>query len=94
MNDGLLALKRLKGEGRGNGIYDEIDVDQDFDRAEYYLQALDIVKEKRVDVALLILCESEEEYNFQISLIDEDNENYKELTKLEFGHLIEVFDND
>lgn len=94
MNDGLLALKRLKGEGRGNGIYDEIDVDQDFDRAEYYLEVIDIVKEKRVDVALLILCESEEEYNFQISLIDEDNENYKELTKLDFSHLKEVFDND
>ena len=93
MNDGLLALKRLKGEGR-KGVYDEIDVDHDLDRAEYYLQAIDIVKEKRVDVALLILCENAEDYNFQISLIDEDNENYKELTELEFGHLKEVFDND
>lgn len=93
MNKGLQALKRLQGENRV-GIYDETDICQDFETAEYYLQALDIVKEKRVDVALLILCENAEDYNFQISLIDEDNENYKELNKEEFGHLIEVFDND
>ncbi len=54
------------------------------------LKALEIIKEKRVDVALLILCENAEDYNFQISLINEDNENYKELTQEEYELLVEV----
>ncbi len=88
MNDGLLALKRLKGEGRGNGIYDEIDIDQDFDRAEYYLQALDIVKDKKINVDRLLNCDTAFQYNFGIS------KKERHLTQEEFGHLIEVFGND
>ena len=38
MNKGLQALKRLQGENRV-GIYDETDICQDFEMAEYYLQA-------------------------------------------------------
>lgn len=92
MNDGLLALKRLKGEGRGNGIYDEIDVDQDFDRAEYYLQALDIIKEKKVDMDFLF--EEWEEENYEFALENYNANHDIELTKEEFSHLTEVFDND
>ena len=86
MNDGLLALKRLKGEGRV-GVYDEIDIDQDFDRAEYYLQALDIVKDKKVNVFILLHSGDLETYNDMV----EDN---RKLTLEQYGHLIEVFDND
>ena len=86
MNKGLLALKRLKGEGRV-GVYDEIDVDQDFDRAEYYLQALDIVKDKKVNVFILLHSGDLETYNDMV----EDN---RKLTLEQYGHLIEVFDND
>lgn len=86
MNKGLLALKRLKGEGRV-GVYDEIDVDQDFGRAEYYLQALDIVKDKKVNMFILLHSGDLETYND----IVEDN---RKLTLEQYGHLIEVFDND
>ena len=91
MNEGLLAIKRLKGEGRGNG-YDEIDVDQDFDRAEYYLQAIDIVKEKRVDMDFLF--EEWEEENYEFALENYNNNHDIELTIKEYQHLAEVFDND
>ena len=91
MNKGLLALKRLKGEGRV-GVYDEIDVDQDFDRAEYYLQALDIVKEKRVDMDFLF--EEWEEENYEFALENYNFNHDIELTKEEYSHLAEVFDND
>ena len=86
MNKGLLALKRLKGEGRV-GVYDEIDVDQDFDRAEYYLQALDIVKDKKVNVFILLHSGDLETYN---DMVEDD----RKLTLEQYGHLIEVFDND
>ena len=91
MNDGLLALKRLKGEGRV-GVYDEIDVDQDFDRAEYYLQAIDIVKEKKVDMDFLF--EEWEEENYEFALENYNANHDIELTLEQYGHLIEVFDND
>ena len=89
MNDGLLALKRLKGEGRV-GVYDEIDVDQDFDRAEYYLQAIDIAKEKNVDIGLLKKVESAIEYNKWSRNVNQS----LNLNEGDFWHLKEVFDND
>lgn len=91
MNDGLLAIKRLKGECRV-GVYDVCDVDRDLDTAEYYLQALDIVKEKRVDIHNLIYSSNVEEYNKFAMNYNQELCNTL-LTELEFGHLKEVFCN-
>lgn len=91
MNKGLLSIKRLKGEGRV-GVYDEIDIEQDLDRAEYYLQALDIVKEKKVDMDFLF--EEWEEENYEFALENYNANHDIELTEEEYQHLIEVFDND
>lgn len=86
MNKGLHALKRLQGEGRV-GVYDETDIAQDLEMAEYYLQALDIVKDKKVNVFILLHSGDLETYNDMV----EDN---RKLTLEQYGHLIEVFDND
>ena len=86
MNKGLQALKRLQGENRV-GVYDETDICQDLETAEYYLQALDIVKEKKVNVFIFLHSGDLETYNDMV----EDN---RKLSKEEFGHLIEVFGND
>lgn len=93
MNDGLLAIKRLKGEGR-KGVYDEIDVDHDLDTVEYYLQALDIVKEKNVDIGAIKNCVNAYAYNDFKELTETHLIKREKLTELEFSHLKEVFDND
>jgi len=87
MNKGLQALKRLQGENRV-GIYDETDICQDFEIAEYYLQALEIIKNKRVNVNLLVdiqYCPDLDHYNCY---------GFEPLTQEEYQHLKEVFCND
>lgn len=86
MNKGLQALKRLQGENRV-GIYDVIDIAQDLETAEYYLQALEIIKNKKVNVHLLLdeCCPDLETYNCY---------GFEPLTQEEYQHLKEVFGND
>ena len=81
MNKGLQALKRLQGENRV-GVYDETDIAQDLEMAEYYLQALDIIKEKVIPYSPMNRTMIKRAFD----------EGW--ITQEEYQHLKEVFCND
>ena len=86
MNKGLQALWRLKGEDRV-GIYDEINMCQDFDIAEYYLKAIDILKEKNINVYWLKTSPNLSRYNLAVG-------TSQKLQRNEYALLKEVLGDD
>lgn len=84
MNKGLEAFERIK-----NITYDRTDLygieeyRKSLDTIEKSLKALEIIKEKRVNIHLLILSDSLEKYNFNLL-------PYRKLTQEEYDLLKEI----
>ena len=87
MTKGLEALKHFENELIQNGNYDF----KDIDTIEKELKALEIIKEKRIDVNYLIyLLEENLEENYKKELILNDFD----LTQEEYNLLKEVLENE
>lgn len=88
MNKGLKALYSIKTNMQhlNGGVVGDYNPDA-WDIIEKSLKALEIIKDKKVNVFILLHSGDLETYNDMV----EDN---RKLTLEQYGHLIEVFDND